>query len=259
MSYGMYLSASGARTAMHRMDVASNNLSNLGVTAFKPDIAFVRQRDVASIEKNLPFLPSNELLERLGGGVLAAPTRTDFSPGPPQPTSNPLDAALLTEGFFVVRDATAGNDAQIRLSRDGRFTVSADGRLVQASSGLPVLDPFDREIRLARDATASISPSGEVLQAGLVMGQIQVTGVADTDALVKVGEGLFQSRSGRDEGRRPVDFLLQPRAVEGSGVEPIKWMMQMTRASGAAQRNMRMIQIQDEMMGRAISSFARIG
>src|SRR5262249_40596405 len=81
LEYGYNLAASGMLTAMFRQDVASNNLANLETTAFKPDRAFTIPRAAARIEDKLFNLPSNKLLERLGAGVLLAPTRTTFEQG----------------------------------------------------------------------------------------------------------------------------------------------------------------------------------
>jgi len=259
VNYGLYIAASGAMNGMHRLDVAANNLANVETTAFKRDIAVVMQRDAARVEDELFNLPSNELLERLGAGVLAAPTQTAFSPAPPEVTNNPLDVAIRGEGFFVVRHGEPGDPNAIRFTRDGRFLRSADGRLVTAKEGLAVLDEQDRPIRLDPDRPATISPAGEVAQDGEIVARIQVTGVADPDTLVKQGAGLYKARSQGADPRVPVQIDLMPGAVESSGVDPIMAMMAISDASGASQRNVRMIGMFDELMGRAINTLGRIG
>ena len=81
ISYGMHLSASGALTSMHRQDVITNNLANARTPGFKPDIALQIARDPARIEDGLGNLPSNQLLERLGGGTHVLPTIVSFAQG----------------------------------------------------------------------------------------------------------------------------------------------------------------------------------
>src|SRR5690606_13067862 len=76
MDYGLYLSAAGVLTNMHRTDVHANNLANVATTGFKPDFAVIRQRLPERLEDNIADVPAHELLERLGGGVLVDPTRS---------------------------------------------------------------------------------------------------------------------------------------------------------------------------------------
>ena len=88
MNYGLYLSASGVLTNTYRQDVFANNLANVETPGFKPDLPSIRQRDPEAIEDNLGFQGSNELLDRLGGGVLAGQQRINFNQGTLRPTGN---------------------------------------------------------------------------------------------------------------------------------------------------------------------------
>lgn len=259
MNYGLYIAAGGALNSMHRLDVASNNLANVNTTGFKRDFAVAMQRDAARIEDNLFNMPSSDLLERLGGGVLAAPIRTAFNPAAPEVTHNPLDVAIRSaEGFFVVRDGAPGESDALRLTRDGRFLIGPQGTLVTAADGLPVLDERDQPIRLDPALPAHITPTGEVVQDGQTVARLQVAGVSDPAALEKLGAGLYRSRSGEDL-RTPVRADLLPGAVETSGVNPVMEMMAVSDASRGAQANLGMVNAFDELMDRAINVFGRVG
>ena len=89
MNYGLYLSAAGVLTNSYRQDVFANNLANVNTVGFKPDLPVLRTRPPEAIEDPAPFGTSNDLLERLGGGVLAGPQRTSFAPGPVEQTHRP--------------------------------------------------------------------------------------------------------------------------------------------------------------------------
>ena len=54
MNYGLYLSASGVLTSMHRQDVIANNLANVATVGFKPDDVTLMARQPERIE-NGPF------------------------------------------------------------------------------------------------------------------------------------------------------------------------------------------------------------
>lgn len=100
MNYGLYLSASGVLTNMYRQDVIANNLANVETVGFKLDLPSIRQRDPESIEDSFGSDVSKRLLDKLGGGVLAAQQRINFSPGPIEKTGAPLDVALDSPGAF---------------------------------------------------------------------------------------------------------------------------------------------------------------
>src|SRR5881396_1878551 len=118
MSYGLQISASGVMTSLFAQDVYANNLANIDTPGFKADIPSIMPRQAVRQEDGLPFLPSNKLLERLGGGVLLNPNRVDFTQGSFKDTGNPLDLAISGDGFFVVRDETDKQTERVRLTRD---------------------------------------------------------------------------------------------------------------------------------------------
>ena len=88
MNYGLYLSASGVLTNTYRQDVFANNLANVETNGFKPDVPMLRQRDAESVEDQLGFDVSNEIMDKLGGGALAAKQRINFAPGSLKATGN---------------------------------------------------------------------------------------------------------------------------------------------------------------------------
>lgn len=259
MNYGLYMSASGVLTGRQRMDVAANNLANVNTTAFKPDMAGAMQRAPARLEDNLPFLDSDRMLERLGAGALAAPTMTDFSPAGPKPTGNPLDVAIEKEGFFVVRSAQGEGENALRFTRDGRFTLDSDGRLVMAGSGLPVIGENNQPITLDPSQRAEIGGDGAIRQGGQEVAQLQVVTLSDTDALHKTGRNLYRAEPGAVAQRQPAQTSLRPGAVERSAVNPIDEINAVTKASGAVRNNTRMIDMHDQIMDLAINTFGSVG
>jgi flagellar basal-body rod protein FlgF len=253
MSYGIKISASGALAAMHRQDALTANLANLNTVGFKPVLAGAMHRDPVRQEDGLANWDSDALLERLGGGVLAAPTMIDFGQGPLEITDQALDIAIQGEGFFVV-----GDPADPSLTRDGRMTMRSDGTLVLAGSGLAVLGTDGRAVRVDPAAgPAHIATDGVVSQDGGVVGRIRVADVADRDVLVKVGAGLFAGQDGQRLALVDGTGMVRQGAVEGSGVDEIDALMQIQNASRAAQSNIGMIDMQNRMLDRLVNTFGR--
>jgi flagellar basal-body rod protein FlgF len=257
MSYGLQISASGAMTAMYRQDVFANNLANIDTVGFKPDIATSRPRDAARREDGLPFLPSNALLERLGAGTMLNPNLIDFSQGALKTTGNALDLAIQGDGFFVVRDETDGATDRVRLTRDGRFTRDRDGRIVSASTGMPLLDVNNRPIVL-RNGDVTIAGDGSVRQGGEVVARVQVTDVADRSRLTKLGHSLFAADDRALAARREGTGSVAQFAVEDSGADEIQTLMRLTSAAREVDSNLSMIQTHDRLMERAIASLGRV-
>ena len=257
MSAGMYVSASGALTSMHRLDVASNNLANVNTTAFKRDFAYQTPRLPERLEDSLYHLGSDELLDQLAGGVLNGETRTDFSMGPIEITNNPLDVAIDGEGFFVTEAADGSGDTW--LTRDGRFTLAPDGALVSASTGSPILSDANAPIRVDPTLPVAISARGEVMQEGRAVGHIQIAGVDDTRMLKKTVDGFYASKFGGQLNHEPIaDARLHVEAVEGSSVDPIKALMSVTAAGSGVRNNLRLMQLYDELNNRAINRLGSV-
>ncbi len=260
MNYGLYLSTSGILSAMHRQDVATNNLANINTVGFKPDFASARSRDAARIEDGLTSFPSNDLLERLGAGVMMNPTRVSFEQGALQTTGVDLDLAIQGDGFFVLRDQSAeGTDGSggMRLTRDGRFTRDAQGRLVSSSDGLPVMSTANRPIVLPPGPVA-IGLDGVIRQRGAPIARIQITDVPDRSALTKLGHGHFEVPRQQWDARSAAKGVVKQGEVEGAAVDPIAALMSVTGAAGDAERNFGMIQYHDRLMDRAINTLGRI-
>ena len=252
MNYGLYVSASGVLTSMYRQDVQANNLANVNTAGFKPDIAATVARDAARVEDGVAYLPSNMMLERLGAGVLLAPNRVSQEQGTLQKTDGPLDLAIEGDGYFTVQTPDG-----VRLSRDGRMTMDTSGLLVQAASGYPVLDSAEQVIRLdpARPGGVMVGMDGTVSQGGGDAVRIGLVSV-DPAGVRKVGDSLLEAPAAAVRGRAA--GRVRQGMVEGSAVDPVKAMMGVTNAALAVGGNSRMIQLFDELMNRAISTFARI-
>lgn len=255
MNYGLYLSASGMFSALHKMDTAANNLANVETAGFKPDLAATMARDAVRPEDHVWNLPSDEMLEKLGGGVLMAPTAVDFSQGVLEQSTSDFNIALDGEGFFKVKAA----DGQTRLTRDGRLTPNNQGVLVQASSGFPILDDTGNPIRLNTNATGplTIGTDGTVRQDQVSAGRIAVVN-PDKSAVKKEGHNLYSLAPGA-AAPAARDAQVVQHSIERSGVDSITAMLDISEADRNVNFNAKMIQTYDDLMSRAVSTFGRLG
>ncbi len=254
MNYGIQISASGALTSLHQQDALTGNLANLNTAGFKPILAGTAFRQAVRQEDGVFNLPSDELLEKLGGGVLSAPNRINFAQGAIELTDNELDVAIKGDGFFTIEF-----DGSPALSRDGRFTIDDRGMLVQSTTGRAVLDPSQNPIFIdPTQGPVVIHGDGLITQRDLAVGQIGLADVPDRSILKKYGEGLFVSQTGSPLTLIDGRGLMQQKAIETSSVDEINAIMKIQGAARAAQGNIGMIDMQNRMLDRTINTFARL-
>jgi flagellar basal-body rod protein FlgF len=269
MNYGLYISAAGALTNLHRQDVLANNLANLNTIGFKPDDVSMISRLPQRLESSDLAIDPQFLLENLGGGQFAGPTRTNFRQGEVTETGNDLDLAIQGDGFFVVDSRRSGSPTNgarssdpVRLTRDGRFTINATGELVMIANGMRVLDINDLPIRLNRGARVRVNADGALIQNGVAVARLQVSTVADKAKLVKEGADLFKigapPASKGFAKRQPAGGMVRQGSIESSAVDPIMALNAMINASKAVQANATMMQYHDNIIGQAVNTLGRV-
>jgi flagellar basal-body rod protein FlgF len=258
MNYGLYLSASGVLTNMHRQDVIANNLANANTTGFKRALAAFRQRDPETLEDLTDLDAQQDVLDRIGGGAFANRAATDFTVGSFDQTGNDLDIAIRGEGFLAVRQTNEAGEASVRLTRDGRFTVNPAGYLVTTVGGHEVLDANDQPITIDRSQRVRVDGHGHLLQGGQSAAKLGLWQVTDPQQLQQRGGGLFEASPELLDSRQPSEAVLQQGWVEQSNVDPIREITAMIEATRAIANSSNLIRYQDAMLERAVTQLGRV-
>jgi len=253
MIYGMYLSAAGMITSSYQQDLVANNLANSETTGFKRDLANFSQRRTADQEIAGPPSLRNTLLDGVGGGTFASPTRVDMSQGVITPTGNNLDAAILGNGFFTVE----GKDGQPRLTRDGRFRIDNTGRLtLMTDQANPVLDNKGLPIRLNPDLPTRFAENGQILQAEQPVGQLGLADVTDLNQLKKEGGSLFNYPESTTAASAATQ--VQGGFLEGSNVDSATELSTLMNTQRQLEANANMIRYQDETLGELVNTVGKV-
>tara|TARA_Y100000589_G_scaffold14395_1_gene11647 strand:+ start:32194 stop:32967 length:774 start_codon:yes stop_codon:yes gene_type:complete len=256
MNYGLYQSAGGVLSNLHEFQVISNNLANAQTTGFKADLALAQQRLPARIESG-SFSDPNLLLERLGGGQLTTPTMVEFVQGSLEKTGASGDAALEGRGFFVVGPERGADEQTVALTRDGRFTLDADNRLVMSTTGWHVLDERNQSIEL-QPGQFEIRDDGMIIQNELEIARVAIRSVEHPDALEKLGDGLLRPTAGSGRAEADDSTTVRQGYLESSTVNPIIAMKDLMELSRALEANVRMMQYQDVLMGQAAGTLGKV-
>lgn len=252
-SYGLWLSTAGMKVNDLRQTIYANNLANANTTGFKHDLAVVMQREVESRESAAPSTLAHPVLDGLSGGVHVRPSYYTQEQGNIEWTGRPLDLAIRGEGFFGVSDGK-----NTRYTRNGEFAVNTSGEVILAneSGRWRLLDAAGAPIQVdPQGPQPSVSSDGTVRQGRTLLGTVALMAHDEPQAMRKVGENLFKVVRGE---LRPAAGTLVPESREHSTYDPIAGLACMIEASRAYQLNATMLQMQDELTGRAVSSLGRV-
>lgn len=136
MQRSLFTAVTGLRNHQVKMDVIGNNISNVNTTAFKG--GRVRFQDILS--QNIRGASAPQLGRgginpaQVGLGMSIGAIDTIHTQGSLQNTGRATDLAIQGNGFFVVSDGSSRF-----YTRDGAFSLGADGDLVNAANGFKPL------------------------------------------------------------------------------------------------------------------------
>jgi flagellar basal-body rod protein FlgG len=227
MERGLYIAASGMLSEMARQDLIANDLANAATPGYKADRTAQRSFE----EVLLSSSRTGKDIGALGTGVSIAVQETDFSPAAIKDTGEPLDFAIAGDGFFGVQTAEG-----VRYTRNGRFSADAQGRLADQLGNTVV----------GRDGQpVAVRPDGTVDPA-----QLATFTVPDAR---KAGDGVFAGTA-RGAGAGQV----RSGALEGSGVDAARTMVDMIASMRAFEAGQRVITTIDSTLEKAANQVGRV-
>ncbi|MBA3075142.1 MAG: flagellar hook-basal body protein [Anaerolineae bacterium] len=250
MIKGLYAAASAMITGVYRQQAVAHDVANVNTPGFKQILTSLDEFELTSAYTQSTRNNVNQItyLGNMGLGVMAAPETTDFAQGTLKNTDSPLDLAISGEGFFRIR--TPEGD---RFTRDGRFSKDATGQLVTVDGNL-VLSANGQPIRLA-EGDPTISTNGDIFVNGVAGGTIGLAYFADLSTLTRSDENTFTSTA--TPATTGGGTIIQ-NTLEQSNVDSAQLMTQMIEISRSYQAAQKMVQNQDELLGKAISTLGRV-
>ncbi len=249
MNIAIYKSAS-ALVALDRWQQAiSQNISAASVPGFqRNEQAFVSKP--ADLER---FGADSRTVKEARGVMPTSVSQISFQPGEIRSTGNETDFAIQGSGYFKVQAA----GGQTGYTRDGEFHLNAERTLVN-KSGFPVLGDGGPITFKPEGGALSVSSDGSIVQGETAVGKLPIYEFKETDKLRRMGDGLLA----------PEDPKVQPQAVEKpqitsgvlemSNVQPLQEMVNLITVSRAYEANQRVIQAEDDVLGKSIQSLGTL-
>jgi len=232
MERGLYIAASGMTTEMVRQDQIANDLANASTPGYKGDRTTQREFGELLLSNGA----TGATVGPLGLGVAVDRTVTDLAPGPIRDTGEPLDFAVEGDGFFAVRTASG-----VRYTRAGQFSSDANGRLVTVD-GDPVLGRDGGPLHVGTDG--AIDPKR--------LAVVALTGAR------KQGDTLFTGTPTRAAASGDGAGTVRAGALESSGVQPARAMVDMIASLRAFEAGQKVISTIDETLGKAANQVGTV-
>ena len=197
-----------------RLDNVANNVANADTTGFR-----ARQ---LSFQEYLSPAKEND-----GDGKKGRPVSLvnagfqypDASGGAIQLTGNPLDVAIVGDGYFAVQTPQGE-----RYTRAGAFTVDSTGRLV-TMEGQPILSRSGPITIAAEERSVTIAADGTISSRQRVVGSLRL--VRFDGPLQAVGSNLFQGQTPALD-IPPGSVRLSVGALEKSNVQNVQEMSRLS-------------------------------
>lgn len=242
--------ALGMSAQQTSVDNTANNLANANTTGFKRANVVFQDLLYQSVQRGGEGEQRPAAMQ-LGSGSAIVATQRTFLQGSLMETGNSLDLAVNGEGFLQARRP----DGTVVYTRDGAFTLDADGRVV-TQGGLALepdieVPPETQEIQISSDGVVRVRLQNE--PDALEVGQLELARFSNPAGLRALGGNLYEQTeaSGEPQIGPPGEEgtgTLQQGFLETSNVDVVQEMVDLITAQRAYEMNSKMVTTSEEML-----------
>jgi flagellar basal-body rod protein FlgF len=245
MNVSLYQAAAAMNANARWQETIAENLASASVPGARS-----RQVSFSAVEaglvRNTAFSTATRSL------IPVANTGINLLPGALQSSPSQLDFALEGKGFFEVQLANGSH----AYTRDGGFQLNAQGQLVTKQGFLVLSDGGPIQVDPNNEAPLAIAPTGEISQGEDLKGRLRMVEFNDARQLTAIGGGYFLAENPSLQTAASDTTRVHQGYIEGSNMSPTTEMAHLITAMRLFETNQRVMQMQDERMGRAITELA---
>jgi len=228
---GLHAAAAGMRAQVYKQDVYANNLANAATPGFLRSDMTIGQ------------VSFGQALAQAGAMPAADSTAVDLTPGPVHETGSAYDLAIDGDGLFALQ-----TDRGLRFTRDGRFEVTPDGRLLSVT-GHPVMGRSGPLV-LPGDELL-VSERGQVFSEGQFVDELFIAQFEPGDGLRREPDGLLVASVGPRMADGP---NVRQGYLEDANVSVVREMTQMMTGFRAYEASAAALRYTDNTLGKLIES-----
>lgn len=236
MASEIYVSLSGQMAMETRLATVANNVANMRTAGFRAETV------------DFDTVLSDYRADRVNFATVGE-TYIERAAGPIEATGNPLDVAIVGEGWFGVETPSG-----LAYTRDGRFTVTTEGDL-KTLTGYGVVDEGGAPIQVdTRGGPIAIGADGRMIQDGRDVGVLGLFQLPDSANLTRYGDtALLSDVAGEPMVDRLVNGVRQGYR-EGSNVDAIQSITELITIQRAFDNSAKAIADREETMQQAVRS-----
>lgn len=209
--------------------------------------------DLQGVLQGAVYTPPSHIIGTMNAGVNFQKMVVDFTPGNMAETGGTYDLALDGPGFFKI----TGEDGETYYTRDGSFTINAEGNLTTLSGEI-VQGPGN-----IQGDHVTIDRNGMVIVDGNQVGQLDIVDLENREFLRKVGDNLYRMVEGEDgqpipPQEIPFEGEVLQGYLEGSNVNSIQEMVEMISLFRDYELGQKSVRTQDEMLEKSSNEIGRV-
>lgn len=221
-------------------EIVSENLASAALPGYK--------------KKHLSFtaVQAGQMEGPSGAAPVALPrpvVTTSFAPGEARYTGVNTDVAIDGSGFFQVQLPNGSN----AYTRDGEFKLNAQGQLITKGGCLVLGDAGPIQLDTTKSEAISISSNGDISQGSEIRGRLKLVEFDDPSRLQAISGGHFIANDPNLEPKPVRQPSMRQGFIESSNTSAVMEMANLVRVLRGFESSQRLMQTQDERMGRAIS------
>lgn len=226
---------------IERVSQIGHNLVNLSTPGFKRVQGLVPPTSYQALQAGQ---------ESLLAATRPVTSQVDLASGALSTTGRSLDLAIEGQGFFVLQ-----SEAGQKLTRRGDFYVDATGLLV-THDGSPVMGT-NGHIQINSDSIR-IDAAGRVFDQEKQIDQLRIVTVNDPASLKTSGGDSLLVDDGAVSDATQATYRVMQGHLEGSNVSSASEMIKLVEFVKHIEANQRVLQYQDEMLGKALDKFIEL-
>jgi flagellar basal-body rod protein FlgG len=268
---GIWVPISGQIAQQQKVETIANNIANANTIGFKKDDVtfkeYLTTLEKAPTDIDIPrkdFSPED--MYRQAGNqrshVQVAGSYTNFSQGELIPNNNPMNCALSGDGFYEVLTPNG-----IRLTRNGNFSLNANGELVTTNdhkllgkSNDPKKLPEERIIKIPSNTKViAFSENGDIYADNVKVTALSVVDVKDKLELKKEGELLYylNNSDALENSYAKSNAIVKSGFTESSNVNSLEEMSELIKAQRQFESIQRVIQAYDSINNKAVNELMK--
>ncbi|MFP4097251.1 MAG: flagellar basal-body rod protein FlgF [Alphaproteobacteria bacterium] len=233
MENSIYIGLSRQIALKTNLEIVANNIANMNTAGFRGQNPVFEEyiSDPRYGDDPLSFVSNYGQYQMSDSGAL-------------QQTGNPLDVAVIGDGFISVQMP----DGSTGYTRNGSFHMRSDGTLVTATD-MPVMGDGGAIILPADAVEIKIDKNGIISDENGPIARLGLVEFANIQTLKPSGNNAYTST---EVGIEPQNSTVAQGFVEGSNVKPVVEMTRMIDILRNYQSTQNMLRSEHERMREAI-------